>query len=464
MAEKKKTYGMSWDSAPTSSNNNKRYTDLIDIFPFSEEWTRLRIVGDVWQVKQHWLPTLKKSGGTTSFPRLCLKSADNNAKCPYCQAGLRQQVLFLCNAIIRDIQESKPESKKKLGVIPEGKEYREKSDTFWSPIKVVQFPMTVADKIKSYKALNKSKETGECYDINHKKYGRDLLISKNTSASGGGMYDVQREDRTPLDKEEKAYLHFDLDTIYECIEEYEEALETLESVYNKNLFDEENCNMKSLENLLGVSGKKSKNKDVDDDEDEEEYTPKSKKKSKKVEDDDDDIDMDDDDDIDLDDEDEDDEPKKKKKSKGSSKKVKDDLDDDDDNEDEDDEDDEEERPKNNKKKSKKVEDEDDEDLDDEDDEDDEPKSKSKSKKSKKKVEEDDDDDIDMDDDDDDDLDEDEDEPKSKKTKSKKSKKDEEDDDDLDDDIEDEDDDDLDEDEDEEDDDEPKKKGGKKGKK
>ena len=400
-----KSHGMSWgDVNPSSGNDNKSYMDVIDLHKFDPEWSAIRLVGSVFPIRQHWIPVQTK-GGKKNFSRVCLKTLDPSAHCPYCEAGFKTSSIFLHNAIIRSIQEDKPENKKKLR-IPEGQEFRKKGDTFWSPVRVVQLPSTIASKIKSFTKINKVKAKSgaiKCFDVNHPKYGTDLLISFDGDKAGTAKWDVQKDVRSPLTQEEMDYLLYDLDLVYDCIEDEDESLRTLIDIWNKSseIITNDDCNVSSLRKLVGSSSKSSSYDDDEDDEDEEE-TPSRKKKSTKsskrkpVED-----DLEDEDDDDLEEEET---PSRKKKSSKSAKNRRD-VDDEEDLEDDDleDEDDDDEETSSSKKKS----------------------SKKQVKSSKRKpVEEDDDDleDEDLEEDDDDEDDEDEEETPSRKKKSTKSSK------------------------------------------
>ena len=410
-----KSHGMSWgDVNPSSGNDNKSYMDVIDLHKFDPEWSAIRLVGSVFPIRQHWIPVQTK-GGKKNFSRVCLKTLDPSAHCPYCEAGFKTSSIFLHNAIIRSIQEDKPENKKKLR-IPEGQEFRKKGDTFWSPVRVVQLPSTIASKIKSFTKINKVKAKSgaiKCFDVNHPKYGTDLLISFDGDKAGTAKWDVQKDVRSPLTQEEMDYLLYDLDLVYDCIEDEDESLRTLIDIWNKSseIITNDDCNVSSLRKLVGSSSKSSSYDDDEDDEDEEE-TPSRKKKSTKsskrkpVEDDleDEDDELDSTDDEDDDDLEEEETPSRKKKSSKSAKNRRD-VDDEEDLEDDDleDEDDDDEETSSSKKKS----------------------SKKQVKSSKRKpVEEDDDDleDEDLEDDDDDEDDEDEEETPSRKKKSTKSSK------------------------------------------
>ena len=459
-----KSHGMSWgDVNPSSGNDNKSYMDVIDLHKFDPEWSAIRLVGSVFPIRQHWIPVQTK-GGKKNFSRVCLKTLDPSAHCPYCEAGFKTSSIFLHNAIIRSIQEDKPENKKKLR-IPEGQEFRKKGDTFWSPVRVVQLPSTIASKIKSFTKINKVKAKSgaiKCFDVNHPKYGTDLLISFDGDKAGTAKWDVQKDVRSPLTQEEMDYLLYDLDLVYDCIEDEDESLRTLIDIWNKSseIITNDDCNVSSLRKLVGSSSKSSSYDDDEDDEDEEE-TPSRKKKSTKsskrkpVEDDleDEDDELDSTDDEDDDDLEEEETPSRKKKSSKSAKNRRD-VDDEEDLEDDDleDEDDDDEETSSSKKKSSKKQvksskrkpvEEDDDDLEDEDleedddddeaDEDDEDeeetpsrkkkstKSSKSSSKSKRKLVEEDDEDDDLEDDELE-LDEDEEEEEIEVKKSSKKKR------------------------------------------
>ena len=329
-----KSHGMSWgDVNPSSGNDNKSYMDVIDLHKFDPEWSAIRLVGSVFPIRQHWIPVQTK-GGKKNFSRVCLKTLDPSAHCPYCEAGFKTSSIFLHNAIIRSIQEDKPENKKKLR-IPEGQEFRKKGDTFWSPVRVVQLPSTIASKIKSFTKINKVKAKSgaiKCFDVNHPKYGTDLLISFDGDKAGTAKWDVQKDVRSPLTQEEMDYLLYDLDLVYDCIEDEDESLRTLIDIWNKSseVITNDDCNISSLRKLVGSSSKSSSYDDDEDDEDEEE-TPSRKKKSTKsskssskskrklVEEDDEDDDLEDDE-LELDEDEEEEEEEEIEVKKSSKKK------------------------------------------------------------------------------------------------------------------------------------------------
>ena len=405
--------GTGWDEVESSSFG-KSWDSTIEKFDFTVgEWSALRLLGEVFKVRFHWVPTLKKQGGSeTSYPILCRKNLDTDEEsfdCPCCNAGMTTQTVFLTNAIVRDLQENKPEGKKSK---QPDKEYREAGDKFWSPIRVVKIPAGTAQKVKNLSKLNKISKNGKIttYQVDHPKYGRDINILFDPSQSGSGMYDVQKDDHTPLTDEERAYLLFNLERVYEAVPEVNDMISSLRKSYDKELFSSDNCNFNSLkEILLGndedldltKSKKSKKSKKVgEDDEDDVPVKKTDKKKSKKVE-----------EDTGSDDTGSDDDVPVKKTDKKKSKKVEEDTGSDDDDDEDTGSDDDVPVKKIDKKKSKKVEEDTGSDDDDDDEDtgsDDDVPVKKIDKKKSKKVEK----DTGSDDDD-------EDEPKKSSKKSKK---------------------------------------------
>ena len=345
--------GTNWDAIEPPMQS-KSWDETIERFDFPQgEWTSLRLVGDVYSLRIHWIPTLKKAGGAeTAFPLLCRRNEDDNADCPCCRAGISAQTVYLSNAIIRDLQEDKP---KKIKSPEKGKKFRVKGDKFWSPIRVIKFPAGIAQKIKNLSKLNKVSKGGKitAYQVNDVKYGRDINVLFDPSQSGSGMYDVQKDDRSPLTDEEKSYLLFDLDVVYETIQDIKDIISSLRRSYDKELFTSDNSDLRELKKMLLSSG--------DTEEEDEDEKPKKGKKGKK--------------------------DKKGKKGKKGKKEDEEEDELEEDEEDEDEEDELDEKPKKSKKekskKSKKVEEEEDDLWEDEEDDEEKPKKGKKIPKSKK---------------------------------------------------------------------------------
>ena len=250
--EKKKKKSTGWDDIPESGKFSD-YRECYERFSYPNgEWSALRLVGDVVTLDVHWVPTLKKDGKETAFAQVCRKNLGKDEPCPNCKGGIKIQSITLSNAIIRDKQEDKPGKKKRKQ--PTDKKFREKDDKFWSPIGVVQFPPGAAQKVKNLGRLNKAKDkkTGKTKNLhlNHPRFGRDISVMYDPTQSGTGMYDIQRDDRMPLTPEEKSYLLFNLEKVYDYIPKASSMVEALQKAYNNELFDNENCNMKNIKGIV----------------------------------------------------------------------------------------------------------------------------------------------------------------------------------------------------------------------
>lgn len=483
--KEKRSRGKDWDEVPQLTEG-KKFDSELDFHNFSEDsHTQLRLVGKVFSVKLHWVPTIRKDGSRAQFPKLCLHNDEDAESCPYCKIGLATNTRYFTNAIIRDLEESRPRKAK----FDKNARFKKKGDDNWTPIRVVSFPASVMQKILNFKSLTKVKtsEGLKTYHVSDVKYGRDLNIMLDSSGTGSGRYDVQREQVSALEGEERYYLQYDIDSVYDAIESEEEAIQVIKSLYERGVFEGAvNREGKSLVNisevmkLLGIDGKKKSKKSYD--EDDEDDLPKKKKKKRYEEEEDDDVDFEEEEEEEEDEDEEEDTPRRKKSSKKKKRPVEDDEDDEEDDDvdfEEEEEEDEDDEPRKNKsskkskksprKQSSKDEDEDEDDLDMDDDEEDEeeeeetPRKKKSSKKSKKsssnrssKDEDDDDDEIIEDD-------EEEDTPRRKKSPKKKRPVEDDEDEDDEDDV------DLEEEEDDEDDEEEeesprRKKSSKKPKK
>lgn len=419
------------DIKPRTNADKPRMEELVDLLDLTKrnkKWVNLRFVpAEMLPHAMHWIDIIgSKSKEKVTIPKNCtgfdMKTEDHTVDdCPYCQQGLRLSVVYYANAIIRTEQEKLPSDYQDSYTKAERKSgFKDRDSSSHTPVKVIRIPSSLAQKLQGLKDLNVRKgKDGQkkTYDITDPKFGADVNIKYDSTASGADKYQVQLADKTELTEEELKYLIWELTPSLIQVESYADA----------------KAELKRME----IVGDKKKGKDKDDEDDDDEEEPrggKSKSKNKKhvADDDDEDDDLDIDDDLDEDD----DEPKSKSKSKnkdsGKSKsKSKHDDEEEEDDDDLDLDDDEDEptsksKSKNKsqaKSKSKSVDDDDDLDLDEDDEE---PKAKKSSNKSKSKPVED-DDDLDLDDDE---------APKSKKSSNKSKSKPVDDDDDLDLDLED----------------------------
>lgn len=412
----RKPQGRNIDDIPTNNGNNRiKPSDKVDLFSFrdnAKKFVRMRLFGGVMSYGVHWVKSKTKAGKEVNFSTPCAAydvstgNRDSTKKCAWCDhmanegEGVRFSEEFFMNAIIRSVQKNQPSKLPKHTKSEDESGYKEKNSDSWTPVRAVRLSTSMARAIQELKQLNTVEdEEGNTVakSLADRKYGRDIQVKYDGDAVPANQYTVQLgEKNTPLRKEEREYLIYDLSGL---------QTEVTEAEAKK---DYENWAKRS-----GVSTKKKGQVDDDDDDDDDlDDTPKSKgksskKSSKKSKPDEDDFDDEDDDE---DDDEEDEKPKSRKtKSSKSKRRVEEDDDEDGEEEDDDDEDG----------------DFDDEDDDDEDEDEDEPvrkkgkkPSKSSPKKAKKSRYDDDDDD---DDDDEEEEEEEEDEDESPPRKSKRAK-------------------------------------------
>jgi hypothetical protein len=365
------------------NRDNAKLEDLFEMFtPASDakgEFVSLRFLSTpILPVKRHWVQIRAgKEKKTVGIPVVCvafdpdssdpLKDADGKSiECPYCKLPhgkkeegfpAQEEVKYLANVIVRDIQDNAPKKQPEPTKEEKKSGFKDIKSKTYTPVRVITMPAGVTRRLRDLGSRNipkKNPKTGAdgktAYPINDDKFGIDIDIRYNPKAAGAEKYTVEKgEDRTPLSKEEKGYLVWDLEnweSLYDALgrmseKEAKEKLKRLDiigvSPEEGDDDDDDDDNSRSL-GKSGKSGKTKRRIDDDDDDDDDDSgksrrlgkkdksTKKSKlssKKSKKSDDDDDD--------------DDDDKPKKSKlsskKSKLSSKKSKKTDDDDDDDDD-----------------------------------------------------------------------------------------------------------------------------------
>jgi len=325
-----------WGSTKApSKGENIKVEDIVDLFKFNQDYTAIRLVGPVTSAAFHWIDILNKEGQKKSLPKVCLnwnpdtETFDSNG-CPYCEhlPNTRVSTRYYANAIIRELQEAEPRKlapplgseKKKINLGSKDDPFKvctkEKGSKTWSPVRVVDLPTTVANKLISMSETNrrkvKSRDGGKIeksFPLSDLKYGCDVEINlKKGGSAGFGEYDIQRGDKSSVSKEELELLYWNLNKIAgpamaESLSEAQKNVKGLmDRLVSKASDDDDDDNFSSKRR------KKKKGRDPFDEDDE-----------------DDDIDMDDEDDEDDDDEDDRRSRKKsskKSKSKSSKKKKK----------------------------------------------------------------------------------------------------------------------------------------------
>ena len=411
-----KRRGRDLDDIPATSNEKTKPSDLVELSRLeNKKWKRFRLFGDIFTYAGHWVTTKKKDGSKAQFYAICSAfdrssgQKDHTKRCAWCEhegEEVRFAIEYYMNAIDRKAQSNLPDKLPKPTKTELATGFKEKDSDTITPVVAHRASTSQIREFKALKGLNVHKDAegnSVPYGILHARYGCDVSVMVDNDAAPANRYKVQKGDPSPLTKEERSYLCWDLSEL-----QPEVSSEENEKEYSR-----------WHERMFGKSSKKpSRTAHDEDDEDngdsgfeDEEEKPKSSKRKPKVEDDDDDdepaprkgkkkpV---------VDDDDEDDEPASRKGKKpeaweddedeepaprrGKKKPVVDDEDDEDEDDEpaprkgrktvvEDDEDDDEPAPRKGKKKPVV-------DDDDEDDEDDEPAPR----KGKKKPVVDDDDD------------------------------------------------------------------------
>ena len=397
-----------------SREERKKPTDIFTLLEYPSKngkpaWVTIRLFGPVFSEGTYWVRA-KRDNPKSSFPAPCLsydynthqrtsdkedpwgdelqRERDAGMDQPY----IRYQPYLYMNAIVRKEQSREP-ARNRLTAEEKETGFKDKDSDSWTPVVVVRFTPSLFKKVQDLKDDNivKLKSGTKAFNVNHERFGRDIMIRYDPNAAASDKYAVKLVvdgGRTPLTEEEKAYLKWDIEAMYNdepsleetkrdvaawrkrmgLTDEKSKAVESMDD--NEESFDDDIEDTPKLKKRKPDADvfedddvgsfdppKKSKSDDDDfDDDDFEEEAPRKKSKAKPVEED------------DFDDDDFDDEEDEKPARKSKSKKVEEDDFDDDDFEDDEEED--KPIPKSKKplkskfKKAKPVDD--DDDFDDED--------------------------------------------------------------------------------------------------
>ena len=414
--------GTDLDNVSVGSADRYRIEEHFQILNLREKankWIQIRLFGPVFSKAVFWVQS-KKGGKSFCVPCRCYNpetqeieadvydpwydeyQRENDINLDRAKRPVRLQKTFYMQAIVRSEQEKAP-TKNSLTSEERESGIKDVESDSWTPVYVVPIPTSLLKSIQDLKEDNivKTKSgTRKSYNVAHEKYGRDIMIRYTDKAgtAPGDMYKAKLvidEGKTPLTEEEKEYLTWDMDALYEPKASEAEAKKEFSSWakrYGLDLSeaeeedeDYEDEEVPSLKKKRNDSKKKHQveddeddfEDDTDEDDEDEDDEPAPRKKSKKV-------DEDEDEEEDFDDEDEDDDEPPRKSKKTTKKSKVDEDDDEDDFEDDDEDEDEEEPPRKAKKpiskKKKVVEEEDEDDFEDDTDEDDEPAPRKKSKK------------------------------------------------------------------------------------
>lgn len=315
----------------TGNKDSVRLEEVIVLHKWpADEWSQVRFLpGKILPVKRHWITLIAgKDKKEVTVPRYCIAFDVNNEneprkdakgkeiKCPYCtlahgkDASARYEFFYLANAIIREVQEDMPARAKKIEKTKDEKKtgFKDIRSKSWTPVQVCRITSSVAARIKELGDGNFVKKGGEkkAFDVTHEKYGIDIRVKFKPKGAGTDKYSADKDERTPLTDDEKAYLIWPLnDALIDAtgrmdVKQAQEDFKRMEVVGDTASSDDDDDEGYSLGD---DDGKKSKKKKGDKD--------KKKKPSKPAFADDDD-----------DDDDEDDSSSKKKSSKSKDKKSK----------------------------------------------------------------------------------------------------------------------------------------------
>ena len=357
-----------FDDVNVGSDNrdNAKLEDLFELFTPSTdakgEFVSLRFMPTpILPMKRHWVQIRAgKEKKAVSIPIVCiafdpdsdepLKDAKGKSiECPFCKLPhgkkeegypAQEEIKYLANVIVRDIQENPPRKLPEPTKAERKSGFKDiKSKTF-TPVRVITVPPGVTRRLRDLGARNipkKNSKTGAdgktSYPVNDAKFGIDIDIRFNPKAAGAEKYTVEKgNELTPLTKEERGYLVWDLDnwqSLYDAMgrmteAEAKEKLKRLDVLGVDNEDEDDDEDDEGGSRNLGKKGKKDKSgksrriSDDDDDDDDDKKpsrlgSKKSKLKSgtskkKKPKDDD-------------DDDDDDDKPSKKSKLKSGKSKL-----------------------------------------------------------------------------------------------------------------------------------------------
>ena len=223
MATAPKKRGFDIDDVPDSNGGNQRKpADMVDLYALPEKkYVKLRFFGDIFAYGGHWIKTKKKDGKEGNFFHTCSAfdtetgKLDSTKHCAFCDddSGLvRFTIDYFVNAISRKDQQNAPERIKATAAETESG-FKSKESESYTPCKAVRLTNSVLRRLKELRQLNVHENAeGESmnYSVMHPKYGVDLSIKKDKDLPPANQYDVQIGTHSPLKKEERAYLIWDL--------------------------------------------------------------------------------------------------------------------------------------------------------------------------------------------------------------------------------------------------------------
>jgi len=218
-----------WNAArPITSRPQKpRLDEEVEIYQFPKrKWIQVRYFGPFNSYAQGWIRFRKKDKSIGMFPKICLDydpKTQEFAKeiCPYRKAGIYMPQRFICNMIVRDIQDNPPrrkrpptgEERRRRKMLGERWRIKDMDSKSYTPARVHDMPAGVADRLANFAEINIRRKGGKKikYDITDPRFGMDVLIKYDPDAKGPQKWDVQRAEQTRLTDAELGYLIYNLD-------------------------------------------------------------------------------------------------------------------------------------------------------------------------------------------------------------------------------------------------------------
>jgi hypothetical protein len=264
----------SWNNVNPNQGWGDRYYNSLDFFKLpNKQATRLRCLSmpsndpdvntEMLDIVHHNIPRVSKKGTPYGQGMLCMKAwstREHDEFCIGCSVEMKQKHRFYVNAILRDFQTSRNVS---LSPPPENIPFLVKGDSekFWTPVRVLDLPPTVAESIQTEGKFNRHVEPGSTtsypYQCDHPDFGFDLLLTFDKDKSPQNMYDVRKDPSctqtggiTPLTDEEKLYKLYNLSIAYKNKSSNEDYINLLKDSFDNGHITDEDCNMVYLERLL----------------------------------------------------------------------------------------------------------------------------------------------------------------------------------------------------------------------
>lgn len=216
-------------------NQGPKATDLVRFvdWPADGDPVTVRFIGPVVARMLYKVKVMKRDGTPTEITKVSLafdpatESMNPKIKCPYAalpKSIASGRVVYFGNAIVRPLQEDKPRKDKPMTKAEAKTGLKDIGSDAWTPVRVVRIVPSLMERLQALVKRNKVKIKGETktFTPEHPKYGFDLDLSFNKkSKTPANMYGADAADspsgdrQSPLSEEEKEYLVWDLEKLFE---------------------------------------------------------------------------------------------------------------------------------------------------------------------------------------------------------------------------------------------------------